>query len=236
MWAEIGTYGRIQRTRPHQPQHQDFQLEGNDYPVLPGGSTHHQDTHQGPQPSTSHQRPSNVTTVQLHNPQDTPRVSRNPNQNGTSNQQQNQPPGPIQQDQIQELISDVRNNPTTPRAPQQPEVSPVKVISNEVDNLKKELAKQMDGIIKFLVLFIGLLPQDAHAKENMVKAAKQLFGEKAEQILLSHQHPKKEPLESQQNNQSIIYISNLDESTTFSAIEHQTDTPNSQQQNDAAQK
>ena len=33
--------------------------------------------------------------------------------------------------------------------------------------VKKELAKQMEGIIQFLVIFIGLLPQDTQAKQKM---------------------------------------------------------------------
>ena len=228
MWAEIGTHGKIQRTRPHQPQPQQqaFHLDQTHYPVIQGGSTQPQDPQQ-------EQTQNEVTLV--HTTQEIQGVTRDQNQNRRKpNQQLNQTPGPNQQDHIQSFISEERNKTKTPRSSLQKVVQPAQVVTNEVENLKKDLAKQMEGIIQFLVLFIGLLPQDANTTQKLSTAAKQIFGEKVDLLLLNHHHTKQEPLDLNLSNTAIIHIENIDGITTFSAID-QNDTTTSPQQHDGSQ-
>ena len=219
-------HGRIQQTRPRQPPQQTFQLVTEEFPEIPGGTTHRQDTAPEPQPSSSHQTPNRVNNAE--NQQQIPKNTRNVNNaRRKSNNQLNQNIGSNHQEKIQTLLSEARTNSNITATPQQHEVNPMRVVSNEVDTLKKELAKQMKGIIQFLVTFISLLPQDAQTKQKMTQAARQIFGEKVDHLdLFNHHRTKQEPTDPHLNNQTTVLV--IDENlypgtTTFAPVAQQLD-------------
>ena len=86
----------------------------------------------------------------------------------------------------------------------------------------------MEGIIQFLVTFIGLLPQDAQTKQKMTQAARQIFGEKVDHLdLFNHHRNKQEPNDPHLNNEATVLVIDEDPytgTTTFVPLDQKLDT------------